>query len=51
MGEGIDDVLSFVKKTNLPQTFVYGMYKIRFYYTLDNEIFGCLIFLIELLRP
>ncbi|XP_022174004.1 uncharacterized protein LOC111036317 [Myzus persicae] len=36
---------------NFPKTFYYGTYRFRFFYTKNNEVYGCFIIVIELKRP
>jgi len=38
-------------KANFPKSFFYGTYKFRYYYTKNNEVYGCFIIVIELKRP
>ncbi|CAH1714092.1 uncharacterized protein LOC114128780 [Aphis gossypii] len=46
---GIDTaVFSLV---NFPKTYFYGVYKFRFFFTKNNEVYGCTILVIELKRP
>ncbi|XP_022177763.1 uncharacterized protein LOC111038830 [Myzus persicae] len=41
---------SIFLKTNMPKTFVYGTYKVKFYYTRNKEVCGCCIFILEFKR-
>ncbi|CAI6343089.1 unnamed protein product [Macrosiphum euphorbiae] len=47
-GPGFD--LLLFEKTNLPQSFFYGTYKLHMYYSRSNEIFGCQVYIIEIKR-
>jgi len=42
---------SLFEKGNWPKIFFYGHYKFRFYYSKNNEIYGCIIFVIHIKRP
>lgn len=37
--------------SNLPKEFFYGTYRARFYFSKQNEIYGCFIMIIEIKRP
>ncbi|XP_029344506.1 uncharacterized protein LOC115033005 [Acyrthosiphon pisum] len=45
-GTGVDT--SLFSNTNLPKTFVYGTYRLRYYYTRNNEVYTCLIYVFEI---
>ncbi|KAF0766097.1 Uncharacterized protein FWK35_00005067 [Aphis craccivora] len=36
---------------NFSKTFFYGSYKFRFFFTKNNEVYGCFVLVIELRRP
>lgn len=49
ISQGIDQEI--LKDTNFPKTFLYGKYKLYTFYTLKNELYGCLLFIVEFKRP
>ncbi|XP_027842584.2 uncharacterized protein LOC114123718 [Aphis gossypii] len=38
---------SLFLNANIPKTFIYGTFKIRFYYTLKKEVYSCNIVIVE----
>lgn len=47
---GID--INLFHTANFPKKFFYGTYRFRFYYIpKNNEVYGCLIIIIELKQP
>ncbi|XP_022174002.1 uncharacterized protein LOC111036316 [Myzus persicae] len=47
--KGVDSELFNI--SNFPKTFFYGTYRFRFYYTKNNEVYGCFMIVIEIKRP
>ncbi|XP_060834734.1 uncharacterized protein LOC132917818 [Rhopalosiphum padi] len=48
-GRGLDT--SLFKYSNLPKTFLYGTYKVYFYFLQKNEIVGGQVYILEFKRP
>ncbi|XP_060840903.1 uncharacterized protein LOC132921740 [Rhopalosiphum padi] len=46
---GVDT--SVFNSVNVPKTFFYGVYKVRFSITKINDVYGCFIVIIEVKRP
>ncbi|XP_015369654.1 PREDICTED: uncharacterized protein LOC107165777 [Diuraphis noxia] len=42
------DTSIFNKNTNFPKTFIYGTYKLRYFYSRKNEVYGCNIYVVEI---
>eukprot|EP00102_Acyrthosiphon_pisum_P020827 XP_016658037.1 PREDICTED: uncharacterized protein LOC107883095 [Acyrthosiphon pisum] len=38
---------SILLNTNIPKTFIYGMYKLRIFFSRFKEMHGCTIFVLE----
>lgn len=48
-GPGVDT--SILNKSNFPKTLIYGTYRVHMTYTRDHKIYGCTVYIIEVLRP
>ncbi|CAI6348858.1 unnamed protein product [Macrosiphum euphorbiae] len=46
---GVDT--SLFLNTNLPKTFVYGTYRLRYYHTRNNEVYSCVLYVFEIKPP
>lgn len=42
---------SILQGTNFPKIFFYGLYKFRLSYTKKNEIYSCITYIVDILRP
>ncbi|KAF0740673.1 Uncharacterized protein FWK35_00028987 [Aphis craccivora] len=43
--------MSLFMDTNFPKVFIYGTYRVHMYYSRKNEIFGCIVCIVEFKRP